>query len=191
MSFWAILVIAVGVSIDAFAVSVSGALCADHEHRYRNAFRAALYFGGFQILMPVAGYFVAAGLHSFVEHVDHWLAALLLAFVGGKMIVEGWKAGGGPDPECRPDFFGWRALWVPAVATSLDALAVGASLAFAGSAILIPSLAMGGMTALISATGVLVGNRLGKFFGERPLLIAGGAAIILIGLKILYDHLTA
>jgi len=196
---FAVLIIAVGVSIDAFAVSVGGALCDRSGRRFRNARNAALFFGGFQVLMPVAGYFTAALLAGLVSAVDHWLAFLLLGLVGGKMIREGILFNPGEEGKkaegdcgrrgCPPDFFAPEALFAPAVATSLDALAVGAGLAFAGNGIWIPALAMGAVTAIASAAGVLLGRKLGTLAGERVMMIAGGAAIVLIGLKILLEHL--
>lgn len=197
MSIFAVLILAVSVSIDAFAVSVGGALCDRSGRRFRNAANAAFFFGSFQVIMPVAGFYAAALLAAPLAEVDHWLAFLLLGLVGGKMIREGIllkpeKADGDGECEtcrnCPPDFFAPKALFVPAVATSLDALAVGASLAFAGNAIWIPAAAMGGVTAFASAAGVLLGRKLGVLAGERVMMIIGGSAIVLIGLKILLEH---
>lgn len=191
-----ILILAVSVSIDAFAVSVGGALSDRSGRRLRNARNAALFFGGFQLLMPLIGYFAATLLAGLVAAVDHWLAFLLLGLVGGKMIREGIRLN--PEEEEKKgseaygrqtDFFAPKALFTPAIATSLDALAVGASLAFAGNAIWVPAIAMGLVTALASATGVLLGRKLGMLAGERMMMIIGGSAIMLIGLKILLEHL--
>ncbi len=189
MSLWAIFILAVSVSIDAFAVSIGGALCSLPEKRFRNAFWAALFFGAFQVIMPVIGYFTATLLADIVQAVDHWLAFLLLGFVGGKMIYEALKKKAEEDCGCAPDFFAPKALFVPAVATSLDALAVGAGLAFAHTEIWAPAIAMGIVTAIASAVGVLAGKRLGNLAGEKIMLCLGGGAIILIGLKILIEHL--
>ncbi len=193
MSFFAILILAVGVSIDAFAVSVGGALCDRTGRRFRNATNAALFFGGFQIIMPVVGYYAAWLLAEPLAAIDHWLAFLLLGFVGGKMITEGVRLKTElPEEECQncpPDFFALKALFIPAVATSLDALAVGASLAFAQNEIWVPAIAMGVVTAIASAFGVLLGRKLGVLAGERVMMIVGGSAIVLIGAKILLEHL--
>ena len=201
MSLFAVLILAVSVSIDAFAVSVGGALGDRTGRRWRNACNAALFFGGFQVIMPLAGYFAATLLAGLVEVLDHWLAFVLLGIVGGKMIHEGIrgeqdeeKAGpesGSGENKSTSDFFAPKALFLPAVATSLDALAVGAGLAFARSPILLPAAAMGVVTAAASLVGVLLGRRLGTLAGERVMLVIGGTAIVLIGLKILIDHLTA
>lgn len=196
----AVLILAVGVSIDALAVSVGGALCDRSGRRFRNARNAALFFGGFQMLMPIIGYFAATLLAGFLAAVDHWVAFLLLGLVGGKMIREGILLNPQKEEEkktedecgcnhCPPDFFAPKALFIPAVATSLDALAVGAGLAFAGNEIWTPALAMGVITALASAIGVLLGRRIGMLAGERVMMITGGSAIVLIGLKILLEHL--
>ncbi len=190
------LLIACSVSIDAFAVSVGGSLCDRSGRRYRNAMRAALFFGGFQILMPLIGYFAAQLLARVVAQLDHWIAFLLLGVVGGRMIFEGLKASENVAPSGQPccgedsgSFFDWKALFVPAVATSLDALAVGAGIAFAGAPIWGAALAMGVVTAATSITGVLIGNRIGSLAGERTMSVIGGGAIILIGVKILLEHL--
>lgn len=196
MGILEVLLIAVSVSIDAFAVSVSGALCDRSGRRWRNAFWAALFFGSFQILMPVIGFFAAVLLAGVVSSCDHWLAFGLLGLVGGKMIYEGVKpeksADSGDPCGCAggpADFFAPKALVIPAVATSLDAMAVGAGLAFAGSPILFPALAMGVVTAAASIFGVTLGSQLGSLAGERVMAVVGGTAIVLIGLKILLEHL--
>lgn len=192
---WEVILIAVSVSLDAFAVSIGGALCDRTGRMWRNAAWAALFFGGFQILMPLIGFSAGRLLRDIVAVADHWLAFGLLTLVGGKMIVEGIRF----EPECgrkdedgeereRGDFFAPKALLIPAIATSLDALAVGGGLAFAGRGIWVPALAMGVVTALLSATGVLLGRRIGAFAGERAMMIVGGCAIVLIGLKILIEH---
>ncbi len=186
MSVWETLLLAFSVSLDAFALSVAGALTSRRKTVY-GALMAAGFFGGFQFFMPLAGFFAAASLQSFVAAVDHWIAFLLLAFVGGRMIFEGVTGGG--ERLRDGEFFEFRRMWIPAVATSIDALAVGAGLAFSGVPILVPALAMGVVTAAMSAAAVYLGRRLGKLAGERVLSVAGGAAIILIGANILREHL--
>ena len=127
MSSAAVLILAVSVSIDAFAVSVGGALCDRTGRCRRNAVNAAAFFGTFQIVMPLIGYFAATLLAGVVAAVDHWLAFLLLGVVGGKMIYEGIRPESeeerrkeGGECSCPPDFFAPKALFIPAVATSLD-----------------------------------------------------------------------
>jgi len=190
MPFWEILLISFGVSADAFAVSV-GASLAERGNPFRNGAMAALCFGGFQTLMPLLGFGAASLCRDFVAAIDHYLAFALLAFVGGKMIVEGIRTpeGGKADRDDRAaprrPFFTWSGLLFPAIATSLDAFAAGAGIAFAGGTVLSPALSMGIVTGAVSFAGVQIGQRIGGLSGERPMQIAGGAAIVLIGIRIL------
>jgi putative Mn2+ efflux pump MntP len=186
MSFLEIFFLSLSVSVDALAVSVAGALCDRSKNRWQNALLAALFFGGFQFLMPLAGYGTATLFASFVKAVDHYLALLLLLYVGGNMIFEACrKKEETPDVCCGLErFFTPKRLFVPAIATSLDALAVGAGLRFAGKSILFPAAGMGIITGVICIAGVLLGGRIGKLAGEKTMTIAGGCAIILIGVKI-------
>ena len=191
MTLLEILLIALGVSVDAFAVSVGGAMGCS-KNSWRNNFNAGLFFGGFQFLMPVAGFFAASVLTGFVQKYDHWCAFGLLAFVGGKMVwdgLRGEKDDGGNPEVCQLDFFSPAKLFVPAIATSLDALAVGGSIAFAGNAIWLPAAAMGIVTGVISFCGVELGYKLKSFGCEKAMTVAGGVVIILIGVRILAEHL--
>ena len=190
MNWLEIILIALGVSVDAFAVSVGGAMGCQ-KNSWRNGCNAALFFGGFQFLMPVAGFFAAALLAGFVEKYDHWCAFILLALVGGKMIFEGLKKEENKEEPvvCQLDFFSPLKLFVPAVATSLDALAVGGSIAFAGNTIWIPAAAMGIVTGIISFCGVELGYKLKSFGCEKIMTAVGGVVIVLIGLRILLGHL--
>ena len=190
MNWLEIILIALGVSVDAFAVSVGGAMGCQ-KNSWRNGCNAALFFGGFQFLMPVAGFFAAALLTGFVEKYEHWCAFILLALVGGKMIFEGLKKEENKEEPvvCQLDFFSPLKLFVPAVATSLDALAVGGSIAFAGNTIWIPAAAMGIVTGIISFCGVELGYKLKSFGCEKIMTAVGGGVIILIGLRILLGHL--
>ncbi len=193
MNLWEILIIAVSVSLDALAVSVSGGLVSGKKRQWRNAFNAALFFGGFQFLMPLIGFAGAVFLREPLRAVDHWAAFVLLGLVGGKMVWEGIR--GEESGNCvkeapsSSDFFAPLALLVPAVATSLDALAVGAGICFAGDPVLVPALAMGAATGIISACGVFCGAHLGGLARERTMQIIGGTAIVLIGVKILLSDL--
>jgi len=190
MTFWDVLLISFGVSVDALAVSVAGSL-AERGSRLRGGAMAALFFGGFQTLMPLIGFGTAALFHAFVAAVDHYLAFALLSFVGGKMIFEAFRSRGDTEepPSAGPAFFTCRNLLLPAVATSLDALAVGAGIAFAGNTIWFPAISMGVVTGAVSFVGVLLGGRIGRLAGERAMQCAGGAAIVLIGVKILVTDL--
>ena len=188
-----ILLISLGVSVDAFSVSVSGSFCDRTGKVLRNASRAALYFGSFQFLMPVAGFFAAGLFYDFVSSWGSRIAFLLLCFVGGKMIFDGVKSRKEKEELTCPnyDFFGWKALVLPAVATSIDAFAIGAGLAFAGKPLLFPCLSMGIVTGVISFAGVYSGSRLAKLgkgiFPEWGMLIFGGCAIVLVGVKLLFS----
>lgn len=184
MSFLEILAIAVGLAMDAFAVSL-GAGAANRAIGTRAAFRLAFHFGLFQFLMPVAGYLLGAGIVGYLGGVDHWIAFALLAFVGVRMVKSGvdhhaetWKG----DPSR-----GWTLVML-AVATSLDALAVGLSLAMLGTAIWYPAAVIGVITAGLSIAGVRLGARLGSVFGKR-MEVAGGLLLILIGARIVLEHL--
>ncbi len=191
MGIFSILLLSLGVSVDAFAVSVAGALCDRSKNRWQKILLAALFFGGFQFLMPLAGYGAATLCAGFVKAIDHYLALFLLLYVGGNMIFEACrKKEETPDVCCGLErFFTPKRLFLPAVATSLDALAVGASLRFSGEMILFPALAMGVVTGVISGTGVCIGERLGKAAGEKAMTIAGGCTIILIGIKIFLEDI--
>ena len=186
-----LLLISFGVSVDAFAVSIGGSLCKPLLPRRIQALNAALFFGIFQFIMPVIGFFLAGLAMDLVRSIDHYVAFALLGFVGGKMIYE---AIAGDDEEnvcCKTDsdFFAVRNLFVPAIATSLDALAVGAGFAFSGRPLWIPAASMGIITAVVSAFGVMLGSRLRDLIPQKYLTIAGGAAIIIIGAKILITDL--
>lgn len=190
MALVEILLISFGVSIDAFAVSTSGSLCKPLLPRRIQALNAALFFGIFQFVMPVAGFFLAGLAMDFVRSVDHYIAFALLGFVGAKMIYEAFFEA---DQEvcCKidSDFFAVKNLFVPAIATSLDALAVGAGFAFSGRSLWIPAAGMGIITGLVSAFGVMLGSRLRNVIPQKYLTIAGGCAIIIIGAKILITDL--
>lgn len=192
ISITEILLIAFGVSIDAAAVSVSGSLCPGKYSKWHCAFNAALFFGGFQFFMPLGGFYAASILTGFVEKFDHYIAFILLLIVGGKMIWENLHNNPEKENSCPlGDFFSPANLVVPATATSLDALAIGAGLAFAGKPIWIPAAAMGVITASVSIICVIAGKKISdkKHGTSGKLAIVGGAVIILIGIKILLQHL--
>ena len=192
MSIIEILLISVGVAIDAFAVSTSGSLCKPFLPRRIQALNAALFFGIFQFIMPVAGFFIAHLAMDLVRSIDHYVAFALLAFVGGKMVWEAFKGDDDDDvcdPNAQSDFFAVRNLFLPAIATSLDAMAVGAGFAFANRPLWLPAASMGVVTGIISAIGVMLGSRLRNFIPQKYLTFSGGCAIIIIGAKILITDL--
>ena len=168
MGFVELLLLAIGLSMDAFAVSVCKGLCMKRLN-LRQATVVALFFGGFQALMPLVGWALGTQFEQFITPVDHWIAFVLLALIGGKML---WDAFHEDDEElsCPADGkLDLRELVMLAVATSIDALAVG-------------------MTFALSIVGVAVGHRFGARY-EKPATVVGGIVLILIGLKILLEHL--
>jgi len=186
MSFWQLSLIAVGVSADAFAVALGKGLHMRHL-RYRNALIIARTFGVFQAVMPLIGWLLATRFADYITDYDHWIAFALLAGVGGKMLWEAFSSH--EDTEKDSDSINVRELLVLAVATSIDALAVGISFAFLPEMPIAGAVTLIGVTTLvISFAGVLAGHRVGIRLG-KPAEIAGGVILILIGLRILFEHL--
>ena len=186
-----IILIAFGVSIDAAAVSISGSLCPGKYSKRHCAFNAACFFGGFQFIMPLTGFYMAGFLSGAVGKFEHLIAFALLTLVGGKMIWESLHTSRETSSCPLGDFFSAKNLIVPAVATSLDALAIGAGLAFSGMQILYPALGMGVITAFVSALCVILGKHLAekKVFNEKIMGSAAGTVIILIGIKLLLQKI--
>ncbi len=180
-----ILIIAIGLAMDAFAVSIVSGLTLAHI-RVRNALTVALFFGSFQALMPLIGWLSGNTLKGYISGFDHWVAFGLLCAIGCKMIYESFKLESDKE-NVDPQKIG--VLFVLAIATSIDALAVGISLSFLDVAIIIPALIIGLVTFLLSFGGVYVGNKFGHFF-ERKMELVGGLVLIGIGIKILIEHLS-
>ena len=186
MGFLELFFIGVGLSADAFSVSV----CKGLNMRKLNighAYIIALFFGGFQAIMPLIGYLLGTSFSEYIEAFDHWIAFGLLVFIGGKMVIEAIKEKD-EDEEEKTDVLKMGELTVLAVATSIDALAVGITFAFLKVNILFSILIIGVTTFALSLGGVLLGNRFGAKYKNKA-EIAGGAILILIGLKILLEHL--
>lgn len=183
MHFAEIIILAVGVAMDAFAVSICKGLSVNRL-RLRHVFSAALWFGGFQALMPLIGYYLGVSFADAVASIDHWIAFVLLGYIGGKMIIEAFHK----NEECEydPDF-SFRTMFLLAVATSIDALAVGVSLAFAGADIWSAILVIGLITGCFSALGVWLGNVFGCRYKSKA-EFCGGMILFAIGLKILLEH---
>lgn len=182
MSFVELLLIAVGLSMDAFAVSICKGLSVK-KLTPKHALLVGVYFGGFQFLMPVIGYLLGYKFEHFITNIDHWIAFVLLAFIGGNMIKESF----GKSEELNDDF-GFKTMLLMAVATSIDALAVGITFAFLGVNILPAAGLIGITTFVISAAGIYVGNIFGAKYKSKAEL-AGGIILVLIGIKILLEHL--
>jgi manganese efflux pump family protein len=183
MSVLEILLLAAGLAMDASAVSL-GAGASGRAAGFRPTFRLAFHFGLFQFLMPVLGWLAGAQLAGALTAVDHWVAFALLAFVGGRMIRAGLAPADAPRPGDPSR--GWTLVAL-SLATSVDALAVGLSLAMVGIRILLPSVVIGVVTAAMSAVAVQLGNRLGARFG-RGMDVVGGLILLAIGARIVFVH---
>jgi putative Mn2+ efflux pump MntP len=186
MPLLVILFMAVGLSMDAFAVSiVTGSVY--RELDIRRALRMASFFGGFQAVMPIIGYLAGQSLTDYIAVYDHWIAFGLLLFVGGKMIYESLKI----EPAAKNlDPSNLRVLLTLSVATSIDALAIGVTLSILTTGIVMAAAIIGLVTFTLSYAGILIGKRFGHFF-ESKIEILGGLILIAIGVKILIQHLTA
>ncbi len=183
MELFEIIVIGIGLAMDAFAVSICKGLSMK-KINWKNAMIIALYFGLFQAGMPVLGYALGSAFSSFVQSVDHWIAFILLAIIGGNMIKDSTD----DEVEKRNDKVDAKTMIVLAIATSIDALAIGVTFAFFEVNLLLAILIIGVITFVLSILGVIIGNKFGDKFQNRAEL-AGGIILIIIGLKILLEHL--
>ena len=188
MGLGELFVLAIGVSMDAFAVSICKGL-ATKKAGLRQMGACGLWFGGFQALMPLIGFFLGTLFADAIVAFDHWIAFALLAFIGGNMLKEAFEKN---ECECCNDQngdFGVKTMFVMAIATSIDALAIGVSMALAGNVNIWIAIALIGVTTCVtSALGVKIGNVFGAKF-EKKAQAAGGIILILLGLKILLEHL--
>lgn len=176
-------ILAVGLSMDAFAVSICKGL-AGGQVGVREMGLAGIWFGGFQALMPVLGYILGASFADYITAFDHWIAFALLALIGGNMIKEAFSE----EEEEVSNSFGIRTMFVMAVATSIDALAVGITFAFLKVNIVAAAIFIGCTTFVFSAAGVKIGSVFGTRYKSRAEM-AGGVILILLGVKILLEHL--
>lgn len=186
MDLTTILLVALGLSLDAVAVSLASSSYAPRVD-LRQAISLSLLFGLFQALMPLAGWLAGLGFKSLIADYDHWVAFILLAFIGGRMIVESRRGG-----ECRaqPARLGLMTMLGLALATSIDALAVGLSFSALRVGIVLPALIIGLVTFLLSLLAAIAGRRFGARLAGRAELL-GGLILVAIGLKILLEHLQA
>ena len=182
MGFIELFLIAVGLSMDAFAVSVCKGLSVKRL-QVRHALLVGIYFGGFQFLMPVVGWLLGYRFEYLITSIDHWIAFVLLCLIGGGMIRESRD----PAEELNDDF-GFKTMLTMAIATSIDALAVGITFAFLDVQILPASGLIGVTTFCLSALGITIGRAFGARYRAKAEL-AGGVILILIGVKILLEHL--
>jgi manganese efflux pump family protein len=185
MNTLTIIAVALGLAMDAFAVAVAGSITIGRITG-RQIFRFAFHFGLFQAMMPVLGWFAGRSARHYIEDVDHWIAFALLAIIGGKAIRDALISD--DEKANRSDPTKGMSLIMFSVATSIDALAVGLSLAIVGTEIFYPALIIGVVTAAVTVVGMTFGSRLGRRFGKR-MEIAGGLVLIVIGIKILIEHL--
>ncbi|MBQ8165064.1 MAG: manganese efflux pump [Clostridia bacterium] len=179
-----IILLAVGLAMDAFAVAVCKGL-AMKEVKPKNALIIGVWFGGFQMIMPFIGYFLGSRFQQYIESVDHWIAFALLLIIGGNMIREALSK----DCEKADGSLGFKKMLVLSVATSIDALAVGIALAMDNTKpIFITAPAIGVITLVISFVGVYIGSIFGMKYKSKA-EFCGGLILILLGIKILLDHL--
>ena len=183
MSTYELFIIAVGLSMDALAVAICKGLSMA-KMSWKKGIIVGLWFGGFQALMPLIGYLLGAQFESKITAFDHWIAFILLGLIGGNMIREGVSG----DEEKTDDSVSIKSMLPLAIATSIDALAVGVTFAFLRVTIAYAVSFIGVITFLLSTVGVKVGNVFGARYKSKA-EIAGGVILILMGLKILIEHL--
>ena len=188
MDLFTLFTLAVGLSMDAFAVSICKGLSME-KLSIKNMAVVGLWFGGFQALMPVIGYLLGVQFKDKITAIDHWIAFILLGFIGGKMMIEAvreWNEEEVVDVMDAP--IDHKNMLVLAVATSIDALTVGITFAFLGTPIVEAISIIGITTMVISIAGVVVGNFFGSRYKSKAEFI-GGLILVLLGLKILLEHL--
>lgn len=183
MTILELFIIALGLSMDAFAVSICKGLSLQ-KMSYKKAALVGLYFGGFQALMPLIGYFLGSAFQAKIVAIDHWVAFVLLSLIGLNMIRESLSK---CDDEVNSSF-GFKTMILLALATSVDALAIGVTFAFLQVNILVAISFIGLITFILSFAGVKIGNVFGAKFKSKA-EFAGGVILILMGLKILLEHL--
>lgn len=183
MNTFTIPLIAVGLAMDAFAVSIASGIVIKRV-RIRDAFKIAVFFGGFQVGMPVVGWSAGVVLSYVISGIDHWIAFSLLSFIGCRMIYESTKVG-----LKHVDPLDLRPLFMLSVATSIDALATGVTFVFAKIPLIQAVAFIGAVTFALSFVGVYMGDKMGRMF-ENMAEVIGGLVLIGIGLKILVDHLS-
>ncbi|MBQ8569316.1 MAG: manganese efflux pump [Oscillospiraceae bacterium] len=182
-----LILIGIGLSMDAFAAAVCKGL-GMKKINIRHTLIIALFFGGFQALMPALGWLLGTRFEKYITAVDHWIAFGLLGFIGGKMIFDVILNKDEEETSENSGRLDIKELFMLAVATSIDALAVGISFAFLKINIIPAACSIGCTTFIISAAGVAVGNRFGTKYQDKATL-AGGIILIIIGTKILLEHL--
>jgi putative Mn2+ efflux pump MntP len=184
MDILTVLILAIGLSMDSFAVSIGCGL-AEQKISFRHAARISFSLAFFQGILPIAGWYMGTEIKGFVEGVDHWIAFLLLVFLGGKMIIESLK---NDDSGESLDIYSWKRIITISIATSIDALVVGFSYALASTRnIFAGALIIGAVTFFFAMLGIRIGKDVGYSFGSKVEML-GGIILIGIGLKILIQH---
>lgn len=187
MSYIEILLVGIGLSMDAFAASICQGLSMK-KLSVKSMLIIGLFFGGFQALMPTVGFLLGTQFEAYIVSIDHWVAFVLLCFIGGKMLFDVIK---GEDDEINEEMeykLDVKNIAVLAVATSIDALAVGISMAFLSVDIISAASMIGITTFVISSAGVVIGHKFGTKYKDKATIV-GGLILILIGVKILLEHL--
>ena len=182
--FIELFLIGVGLSMDAFAVSICKGLGMEKVNK-KQAFVIGLYFGGFQALMPLIGWFLGIRFQQYITSIDHWIAFVLLGIIGGNMIREALSK----DEDKLDGSLAFKTMLLLAIATSIDALAVGITFAFLPGTRIVPAVALiGSITFVFSASGIRLGNMFGLRYKSKAEFV-GGVILILLGTKILLEHL--
>ena len=184
MGLLELFILAVGLSMDAFAVSVCKGL-AVKEVKFKHSVICGLWFGGFQALMPLIGFFLGSAFEKYVTAVDHWIAFVLLGAIGLNMIKEALSG----DSDTANDDFGFKTMFLMAIATSIDALAIGITFALLPDVNIFAAVSfIGVVTFALSSTGVKIGNIFGMKYKSKAEFL-GGSILVLLGAKILLEHL--
>ena len=178
-----LLLLSVGLAMDAFAVSICKGISMKRMN-WRKTLIIGMYFGGFQALMPVIGYFLGTAFESIITNIDHWVAFILLGIIGGNMIKEAFE----DESENCNDDVGFKTMIMLAIATSIDALAVGITFAFLKVNLIAAISMIGVITFVLSVIGTKIGNRFGDKYESKAELV-GGVILVLLGIKILLEHL--
>ena len=179
-----LIVLAIGLAMDAFSVSICKGLSLPHSNR-AYPWVIALFFGTFQAIMPLIGFFLGKQFEQYIQAFDHWVAFVLLVFLGAKMLYECFRHS---KEELAPSAINYKELFLLAIATSIDALAVGITFAFLKTDVAIAVLSIGIITFVLCLIGVWIGKKFGSRW-QKPAEILGGIILILIGCKILFNHL--
>lgn len=182
MDFLTLSGIAFGLSMDAFSVSIATG-CATKKNFNLQAFRMAIWFGTFQAIMPILGWFLGANFKSYLENFDHWIAFILLSYIGGKMIIESFSKN--KEKSCEHST---PKMFLLAIATSIDAFAVGFSISLLDIKIYLPAIYIGIITFIFSLVGFYAGKKIGQFL-EKKSEFVGGIILLAIGIKILLEHI--